>query len=335
MIEMFSLFVLALSIVLVLIPHVVWVLLRIIGRLCQFTIPYAPFGYVALALVVFAWCILAYGFYVGRWRLQTTSVEYTHPQIPQSFDGMRIVHISDLHLSTFTDRPYQLQRFVDSINATHPDLVCFTGDIVSIGIEEMYPFTDILQQIHAPYGVASVLGNHDFLIYRRDLTEAEQETAVNELARWQTDSLHWQLLRNQSLRLTRGEDSMYILGVDNSNCADQGFRTIYRGDLQQAMCGTDGFRILLSHDPSHWTAEVVGDTNIPLTLSGHTHAAQIRIFGWTPAAWTFKQTQGLYQQGEQTLYINIGLGCTVPFRIGANPEITVITLRRPPVHSGK
>ena len=120
---------------------------------------------------------------------------------------------------------------------------------------------------------------------------------------------------------------MTILGVDNKSCTNQGFRSINTGDLAAAMEGTDGFRILLSHDPTHWAAEVVPQTDIPLTLSGHTHAAQIKLFGFTPASWAFEHTHGLYEQNGQTLYINIGLGCTAPFRLGASPEITVITLR--------
>jgi predicted MPP superfamily phosphohydrolase len=120
---------------------------------------------------------------------------------------------------------------------------------------------------------------------------------------------------------------MTIPGVDNKSCTNQGFRSTNTGDLDAAMQGTDGFRILLSHDPTHWATEVVPQTDIPLTLSGHTHAAQIKLFGYIPASWTFKHTHGMYVQDGQTLYINIGLGCTAPFRLGASPEITVITLR--------
>lgn len=115
--------------------------------------------------------------------------------------------------------------------------------------------------------------------------------------------------------------------MDNANYDNQGFPTIHRGDLRKAMEGTDGFRILLTHDPSHWRAEVLPETDIPLTLSGHTHSAQIKIFGWTPAKWSFNEIAGRYDDGDQTLYINVGLGCTAPFRLGVNPEVTVITLK--------
>ena len=121
--------------------------------------------------------------------------------------------------------------------------------------------------------------------------------------------------------------SKAIKQVDNANFSNQGFHTIHKGDLNKAMEGTEGFRVLLSHDPSHWSAEVIPNTDIPLTLSGHTHSAQIRIFGWTPAKWSFKEVAGRYDRDGQTLYINVGLGCTAPIRLGVNPEVTVITLR--------
>ena len=117
-----------------------------------------------------------------------------------------------------------------------------------------------------------------------------------------------------------------IVGVDNKSCSNQGFQTIDSGDLSQAMTGVEGFSILLTHDPSHWEAEVLPDTDIPLTLSGHTHAAQVRILGWSLARLMFRHADGRYDEGGQTLYVNAGLGCTAPFRIGAGPEITIITL---------
>lgn len=311
-----------------LLPHVVWLGAWCAGRVFRFTVPYAPFGWTAAALVALTWTLLAYGFFVGRWKVQTTEWTYEHTDIPAAFDGMRIVHISDLHLSTFTDKPQMLTRFVDEINATSPDLICFTGDLVSLQHEEAAPFISTLSKLKATYGVCSVLGNHDFFIYSRQYaTDREKQEAVERLAAMQRDSMGWHLLRNEAFAITRGADTLTIIGVDNSNCSNQGFRTIHQGDLPRAMAGTNGFRILLSHDPSHWTGEVVPTTDIPLTLSGHTHAAQIQLFGWTPASWTFRQTHGRYDIDGQTLYINIGLGCTAPVRIGANPEITVMTLR--------
>lgn len=321
--------VLTLTMVLALIPHIVWLVIWIASKAFRFPLNYAPFGWTAVALVALSWAILAYGFFIGRWNVQNTELTYRRAEIPASFDGMRIVHISDFHLSTFEDNPAMLDKFVERINAVNPDLICFTGDLVSLRLEELTPHINTLRKLKAEYGVCSVLGNHDFFIYSQQYrTQSEKVAAVDSLAEIQRSQLGWHLLRNESFAIARGKDTLTIVGVDNSNFSNQGFRTIHNGDLQKALQGTSGFRILLSHDPSHWSAEVIPDTDIPLTLSGHTHNAQINLFGWTPASWVFKETSGRYDSGNQTLYVNIGLGCTAPVRIGANPEITLITLKR-------
>lgn len=329
MIGMMLFSVLLLSIVLFAIPNIIWLVVWIIGKCFHYAIPYSPFAWTAFVLVALVWLILAYGFFFGRFRLDINELEYSHKDIPANFDGYRIVHISDLHLSTFDDNPKQLKRFVDSINAQKPDLICFTGDLVSLGVEEAEPYIETLNQLEAKDGITSILGNHDFIIYRhRSDSTFDREAAVERLDTLQRNTLGWHLLRNESYKIERNGEKITILGVDNKNCSNQGFRTIDMGDLPKAMAGTDGFRILLTHDPSHWRGEVLGQTDIPLTLCGHTHAAQVKIFGWTPASWTFKDTDGLYEENGQSMYINVGLGCTLPVRLGANAEITVITLRR-------
>lgn len=317
----------ALGGLLVVVVHLVWLVAWLIGRWGDSVVPYAPFGWTALALVLFAWSVLAYGFFVGRFRLDINNINYTHTEIPPAFKGYKIVHISDLHLSTFDDRPAALQRLVDSINAQQPDVICFTGDLVTMGVSEAEPYRDILRRLHAPDGVISVLGNHDMLIYRSWASDAERRSEVSKLVDFERNELGWHLLRNEHLNIVRADDTLTIVGVDNCACKHQGFRTVHAGNLPQAMAGTDGFRILLSHDPTHWRAEVLGKTDIPLTLSGHTHAAQVRLFGWTPAAWAFRETAGRYDSAGQTLYINVGLGGTLPVRLNCPAEITVITLQ--------
>lgn len=329
MLRIFSIMVLTLTFVFALLPHIVWLVMWIAGKVFRFSVNYAPYGWAAVGLVALVWALLAYGFFVGRWKVQTTEWTYENADLPASFDGMRIVHISDLHLSTFEDNPRKLEEFVELINATNADLICFTGDIVSLRLEEMTPHINTLRQLKAQHGVCSVLGNHDFFLYSSQYrTDREKVAAVDSLAEMQRTQLGWHLLRNESFKISRGTDTLTIVGVDNSSCTNQGFKTIRRGDLTKAIQGTNGFRILLSHDPSHWSAEVLPDTDIPLTLSGHTHGAQIRLFGWTPASWVFQETSGRYDNGDQTLYVNIGLGCTAPIRFGANPEITIMTLKR-------
>ena len=315
------------SILLAFLPNLLWTIGWIGCKIAVYRLPYKYFGLCSLALVAVFLLTMAYGYYIGRWNIKSTEIEYSHKDIPEAFDGFRIVHISDLHLSTFDDSKDRFKGFIDEINKDQPDLICFTGDLVTLGKSEAEPYTEILQTINSKHGVLSVLGNHDFLIYGFN-QGIDRDEAVDDLARYQKETLGWNLLRNESI-VIESEDGSRItfMGVDNANFSNQGFHTIHRGDLNKAMEGTDGFRVLLSHDPSHWSAEVVPNTDIPLTLSGHTHSAQIKIFGWTPAKWSFKEIAGRYDNGNQTLHINVGLGCTAPIRLGVNPEVTVITLK--------
>ncbi len=315
------------GLILAIVPNFLWLLGWIGCKIAGVGLPYRYFGIASLIIVILFWSALAYGYFWGRWKVESVALEYTHKDIPKAFDGFKIAHISDLHLSTFDDSPERLNIFIEEINKHSPDIVCFTGDMVTIGKSEAEPYTDILKKISAIHGVLSVLGNHDFMIYGFD-RNLDKNKAVEDLVHFQNNILGWTLLRNEN-KVIKAEDGSKItfIGVDNANFSQQGFPTIHQGDLKKAMDGTNGFRILLSHDPSHWRAEVVPDTDIPLTLSGHTHNAQIKIFGWTPATFSFKEIAGRYDRDGQTLYINVGLGCTAPFRIGVNPEVTVITLR--------
>lgn len=310
-----------------LLPHIVWLIGWIIGKCFGYSLPYSAFGWTALGLVLCVWSLMTYGYFFGRWQMETNYTTISSPMLPATFEGYKIVHISDFHLSTFDSRKAHVQRLVDSINAQEPDLICFTGDLVSLDTSEAEPYTDMLRQLHAKDGVISILGNHDFLIYNRTFANIQAQMAeVERLSTYQRDSLGWTLLRNEHHTIRRGADSLTILGVDNIHGNGQGFSTVDFGDLKKAMTGTDGYRILLTHDPSHWEAEVLHKTDIPLTLSGHTHSAQVRLFGWNPASWMFRQSWGKYTEGKQTIYVNAGLGCTMPMRLNCPSEITVITL---------
>ena len=346
---MFISFLIFCTIVLLLCPTLVWLICWILARLCHHSMPFAPFAYTGLALVLLFCSTMLYGYWFGRKQLRVTETTYTSPKVPSAFNGYKIVHISDLHLSSFSDSPAFLQRIIDTIYAQQPDLICFTGDFVGFGVEEAIPFTQTLRQLHAKDGIMSVLGNHDFALYHHRLTEAEKEEKVNQLTAYQRDTLGWQLLRNQSYLIQRDTAYLQIIGVDNTSCKGQGFQTISRGDLMKAIrqlgdrapqksadfSGTplakgEKMQILLSHDPSHWRGEVVPTTDIPLTLSGHTHAGQVRLFGYPLSSLMFTESEGWYHTTQhhatQSLHINTGLGCTLPVRIGVPPEITVITL---------
>ena len=302
--------------------------------------PFAPFAYTGLALVLLFCGTMLYGYWFERKQLHVAETTYTSQQVPSAFNGYKIVHISDLHLSSFANSHAFLQRIIDTINAQQPDLICFTGDFVGFGVEEAIPFTHILRQLHAKDGIMSVLGNHDFALYHHGLTDAEKEQKVNQLTAYQRDTLGWQLLRNQSYLIQRDSAYLQIIGVDNTSCQGQGFQTISRGNLPAAMTlpnnlitsspnsliASSPLKILLSHDPSHWRGEVVPTTDIPLTLSGHTHAGQVRLFGYPLSSLMFTESEGWYHHATQSLHINTGLGCTLPVRLGVPAEITVITL---------
>lgn len=334
---MFILFLIFCTIVLFLCLTIIWCICWLVARLCHHTLPYAPFAYIRLTLVALFLCTMLYGYWFGRKQLLITETTYTSSQVPAAFDGYKIVHISDLHLSSLADLPAFLQRVIDTINAQQPDLICFTGDLVSFGVEEAFPFTNILRQMHSKDGIMSVLGNHDFALYSHGLTYEEKDAKVEQLTAYQRDTLGWHLLRNQAHVITRDTDKLQIMGVDNASCQAQGFQTVYRADMPKVIeeanrqldedAKGNVMKILLSHDPSHWRIEVVEALNIPLTLSGHTHAGQFKVFGYPISSLMFNESEGWYHEGNQSLYINTGIGCTLPVRIGVPAEITLITLR--------
>lgn len=278
-------------------------------------------GLWALWIVPLLWC---YGTFVERNQYKIKNVEIESEKLPESFDNFKIVHISDLHLISFKMRARFLQRIVNEINRQDADMVAFTGDLVSFGPDELRGLDTILTQVKAKEGVFSVLGNHDYSVYTR-LSDSAQKQNVEHLKKLQKE-LGWHLLLNENRTISRQNEKISVVGVENVSVHSH-FDTY--GDLTQAMGGADGtYKILLSHDPTHWRKEVVGKTDVDLTLSGHTHAMQFSVFGWSPSSIMYKEYKGLYAEGEQNLYVNIGLGETVlrP-RVGAKPEITVLNLK--------
>lgn len=278
-----------------------------------------------LWFMLFPWLAWIYGTVVERNRFRTEKVEIASESVPTTFDGYRIVHISDMHLMSFAGREGALQRAVDKINALEPDMIAFTGDLVTMGPEELDGLQDILATLRAKDGVYSILGNHDYSEYRRWDSQQAKREALEELKRREGE-MGWRLLINENEAIVRGEDKLSVIGVENIS-GNRSFRTY--GDLQKALKGADGeYKVLLSHDPTHWRAEVVGKSDIDLTLSGHTHAMQISLLGWSPASLMYDEYRGLYNEGNQHLYVNVGLGQTaVNARFGAAPEITLITLK--------
>ena len=237
------------------------------------------------------------------------------------------MQISDVHLGSFDGRERALQRAVDKINALQPDLIAVTGDLVSMGHWELDGKQDILAGLKAKDGVYSIMGNHDYGEYHRWESDQARTEAQDELKRRERE-MGWNLLLNENREIARNGDSISIIGVENISAGRHSFRTY--GNLQQAMQGVDGtYKVLLSHDPSHWRSEVLGKSDIDLMLAGHTHAMQVSLLGWSPSALLYDEYRGLYSENGQNLYVNVGLGETVFMaRIGVMPEITLIELKR-------
>lgn len=274
------------------------------------------------ALGVMGW--FAFGFIEGWKRLELKHITFTSPDLPPYFDGYRLVQITDFHLGSFPPGNDFVQKVVDATNNEEPDMILFTGDLVNNQASEVEPYLDTLRQLHAPDGIYSIWGNHDYCEYGNNHSIGALKRNRRMLYGYQ-ERLGWHQLMNEHHVVSHGMASIAVIGVENPG--QPPFTN--RSNLKKAMKGLkpDMFKILLSHDPHHWRREVVGK-KIQLTLAGHTHAGQLKIGKWTPARMAFKEWGGAYRIGEQMLYVSSGIGGSFPFRLGAWPELTVITLKR-------
>lgn len=274
------------------------------------------------ALGVMGW--FAFGFIEGWKRLELKHITFTSPDLPPYFDGYRLVQITDFHLGSFPPGNDFVQKVVDATNNEEPDMILFTGDLVNNQASEVEPYLKTLGQLHAQDGIYSIWGNHDYCEYGNNHSIGALKRNRRMLYGYQ-ESLGWHQLMNEHHVVSHGMSSIAVIGVENPG--QPPFTN--RSNLKKAMKGLDPgiFKILLSHDPHHWRREVVGK-KIQLTLAGHTHAGQLKIGKWTPARMAFKEWGGAYRIGEQMLYVSSGIGGSFPFRLGAWPELTVITLKR-------
>lgn len=281
-------------------------------------------SYIALAIALFSMAYLIFGATEGKQHFQIKEVTIESRDIPRGFDGYRIVQLSDIHTGSWGNNTRPMEKAVHLINRLQPDLIVFTGDLVNNLASELNAFIPVYSQLKAKDGIYSVLGNHDYSTYIHWDTPQQQEAQLDSLKARQ-EQMGWQLLNNRHVKLHHHNDSIALIGVENSGRPP--FPDHAR--LSQAMKGTEGmFQILLSHDPTHWRREVLPDTDIHLTLSGHTHAMQTKIFGFTPARFIYPENEGLYEENGQKLYVNVGLGHLLyPMRLGAWPEITLFTLK--------
>ncbi len=264
---------------------------------------------------------VAYGFLFGWRHIVVRQTECESALLPADMDGYRILQLSDIHVGTYLRNRSFVDKLVDKANKQGCDLIVFTGDLVNVSADEVLPFRRAFSSLKARDGVYAVMGNHDYCEYMPDKSVHNVRRNQNIL-QYLMRKMGWHVLLNEHVILPGG---IALIGVENSS------RPPFPdyGDLKKAMQGLpDGmFKILLTHDPEHWRREVLGKTDIALTLSGHTHAGQIKIGRLSPSMFMYKEWGGKYVENGSMLYVSLGVGGTVPFRLGAWPEINVITLR--------
>ena len=265
----------------------------------------------------------------NKYRYQVKRFKYSFANLPAAFKGLKIVHISDIHSGSFTDKK-AVMKGVQKILNEKADLILFTGDLVNNTSDEMKDYMDVFDKVQAPMGVYSTLGNHDYGDYVH-WDSAEEKKANLEKMKEIHQALGWRLLMNEHVVLQKGDDKIALIGIENWSAKA---RFPKYGDLKKAYAGSEtyAFKILMSHDPSHWRAEVCKSyTDIDLMLAGHTHGMQFGVeipgFKWSPVQYVYNEWAGLYEREMQKLYVNRGYGFIgYPGRVGILPEITVLEL---------
>ena len=319
------------------IPKLLYALFSLLSRVSLFwrAKHLSVLKYIGGVLAIVSFVAIWWGALVTRNDIEVTRQTVKFENLPNSFDDYKIVHISDIHAGTWGTDTAFLSNMVDTVNALNPDLVLFTGDIVNRNTKEIYPFVNALSRLKGKQGVYSVLGNHDYGDYMDWSSAIERERNNRELIDVQ-NKMGWRMLNNEHCWVRKDNDSIAIIGVEN--WGEPPF-SVY-GDLRKAYSNLndENFKVLLTHNPEHWKREVSEISNIDLSLSGHTHGMQFVLqFGdwkWSPAVWKYKEWGGLYTKEnpegkELKLYVNIGLGeVALPFRLGATPEVTLITLKK-------
>jgi predicted MPP superfamily phosphohydrolase len=286
---------------------------------------------IALGLAAIPFTSLLYGMYRGKYNYRVLNYTLYFEDLPSAFDGYRLTQISDIHSGSF-DNAEKVNYAIDLVNAQKSDLILFTGDMVNNKADEMLLWKEDFARLNAKDGVFSVLGNHDYGDYVSWSSKEEKAENLNQLKAIQKD-IGFELLLNESRFIERDDERLALIGVEN--WGKGGFKKA--GDLAKATANVEAkdFKILMSHDPSHWEAQVIPDAHhYHLTLSGHTHGMQfgIEIPGlvkWSPVKWRYKQWAGIYEQFGQYLNVNRGFGYIgYPGRVGIWPEITVIELKK-------
>jgi uncharacterized protein len=284
----------------------------------------------ALAATAIPFGAMAYGIISGAHDYRVKRIVVKLPNLPKSFEGIRIAQLSDIHSGSFFNKT-AVKGGVEMVMKEKPDMIFFTGDLVNNEANEVKEYMDVFSKLRAPLGVYSVTGNHDYGDYKNwSSKEAKQQNFKDLMEAHKL--LGFDLLMNENRFIEQGGEKLAILGIENWGNG----RFSKYGKLDQAYSGTEeaSTKILLSHDPSHWDAQVRKDyKGIDLMLSGHTHGFQFGVeiggFKWSPSQYAYKQWAGLYQEGEQFLYVNRGFGYLgYPGRVGMPPELTILELKR-------
>ena len=312
---------------------------RLVSYLSQFVISnedpqiagrIAFIGKAALLTGVLPMMGLSFGILSGAHDYRVRRRDVYSPHLPKAFDGIRLVQISDIHTGSFFNKT-AVRGGVDLINQERGDMILFTGDFVNNQSDEAKPYLDLFAKVKAPLGVHAVMGNHDYGDYHRWDSMIEKQQNIKDLHQMHK-YMGWNIMLNENKIITADGESIALLGLENWGAG----RFSKYGDMSKTYEGTQeiSYKILMSHDPSHWDAQVLSEyPDIDLMLAGHTHGMQFGVeigdFRWSPSQYVYKQWADLYQKGTQSLYVNRGFGFLgYPGRIGILPEITILTLKR-------
>jgi hypothetical protein len=319
-------------IIAIIIPRIIIILLHFTGKLINIKNGGHLRGLTnsGLIIMIIVFLTISVSTFYGRFNFKTEEVTIKINGLNKDLDGLRIVQLSDMHLTSFYHHKKLLQEVMDKVNQINPDILVNTGDFVSFGWREFERDDTILSKAKSRYGNFAILGNHDVGTYDPYFTEADKINNVlilNKLIK----ASGYQVLNDDFKKVKIGNATIALIGVTTGGRHPN----MVHGDLKTAIAGLDSvdLKILLTHDPNHWAEAVTGKTNIEITLSGHTHGMQMGIITkklrWSPSKYFYPHWNGLYRSGSQYQYVNRGLGVlAIPFRIWMPPEITVITVRK-------
>lgn len=303
----------------------------VLAIIFKYVLPRKVWRRTVVACTIIIWALTGYGFLFGFQQFTVRHVEFASADLPEAFDGYRIVQFSDAHVASMTgSRQWMVQRAIDSINAQHADAVVFTGDMQNIWPDELPSQASYFRQLKAKDGVFAVLGNHDYDVYQ-NCDEAEKTENCKKTVKAFRD-MGFDLLLNEHRIVRRDSDSIIIAGMENWGTTK---RMPRKGDVKKTLSEPSAlslqsspFILMLQHDPTCWREKIIPECNAQLTLSGHTHGGQISLLGWSPVAIRYPEWGGMTYEGSRAINVSTGLGALIPFRIGLPGEIVVITLKK-------